>query len=145
MVSCCILFWPNVRKNCSSDWEKRLKFEAEGQNNFGNKIPEIWKKVLSNIIGVTSLLFLGPFYYTALYWDYKVMRHTEHNRPSYLLFSPEIIKNLQELLKNCNAICCSQNELFYDMEWFWLLLAGLQSIEKKLRLQNSKSPGIALI
>ena len=25
------LFWPNVRKNCSSDWEKLLKFEAEGR------------------------------------------------------------------------------------------------------------------
>ena len=25
------LFWPTVRKNCSSDWEKNLKFEAEGQ------------------------------------------------------------------------------------------------------------------
>ena len=25
------LFWPTMRKNCSSDWEKRLKFEAEGQ------------------------------------------------------------------------------------------------------------------
>ena len=25
------LFWYTVRKNCSSDWEKRLKFEAEGQ------------------------------------------------------------------------------------------------------------------
>ena len=23
------LFWPTVRKNCSSDWEKLLKFEAE--------------------------------------------------------------------------------------------------------------------
>ena len=22
-------FWPTVRKNCSSDWEKNLKFEAE--------------------------------------------------------------------------------------------------------------------
>ena len=31
----CILlpkfFWPTVRKNCSSDWEKLLKFEAEGR------------------------------------------------------------------------------------------------------------------
>ena len=26
-----ILFWPTVRKNCSSDREKRLKFEAEGR------------------------------------------------------------------------------------------------------------------
>ena len=25
------LFWPTVRKNCSSDWEKLLKIEAEGQ------------------------------------------------------------------------------------------------------------------
>ena len=25
------LFWPTMRKNCSSDWEKLLKFEAEGQ------------------------------------------------------------------------------------------------------------------
>ena len=25
------LFWPTVRKNCSSDWENFLKFEAEGR------------------------------------------------------------------------------------------------------------------
>ena len=25
------LFWPTVRKNCSSDQKKLLKFEAEGQ------------------------------------------------------------------------------------------------------------------
>ena len=25
------LFWPTVRKNCSSDWEKLLKFVAEGR------------------------------------------------------------------------------------------------------------------
>ena len=25
------LFWLTVRKNCSSDWEKLLKFEAEGR------------------------------------------------------------------------------------------------------------------
>ena len=25
------LFWPTVRKNSSSDWEKLLKIEAEGQ------------------------------------------------------------------------------------------------------------------
>ena len=51
------LFWPTVRKNCSGDQEKLLKFEAKGQefaknlrsleqffltvgqNNFGNEIP----------------------------------------------------------------------------------------------------------
>ena len=26
-----ILFWPTVRKKCSGDWEKLLKFEAEGR------------------------------------------------------------------------------------------------------------------
>ena len=25
------LFWPTVRKNCSSDWQKLMKFKAEGQ------------------------------------------------------------------------------------------------------------------
>jgi hypothetical protein len=25
------LFWPTLRKNCSSDWEELLKFEAEDQ------------------------------------------------------------------------------------------------------------------
>ena len=25
------LFWPIMRKNCSSDWEKLMKFEAESQ------------------------------------------------------------------------------------------------------------------
>ena len=25
------LFWPTVKKECSSDWEKLLKFEAEGR------------------------------------------------------------------------------------------------------------------
>ena len=29
------LFWPSVRKNCSSDWEKPLKFKAGGRE-FGN-------------------------------------------------------------------------------------------------------------
>ena len=45
------LFWLTVRKNCSSDWEKLLKFEAEvpefakqfigtgkGQYNFENRM-----------------------------------------------------------------------------------------------------------
>ena len=34
------LFWPTVRKNCSSDREKRLKFEAEGRefSNFSRSL-----------------------------------------------------------------------------------------------------------
>ena len=36
------LFWPTVRKNCSSDREKLLKFEAEGREleNF-LRLPEV--------------------------------------------------------------------------------------------------------
>ena len=30
------LFWPTVRKICSSDREKLLKFEAEGQDHWNN-------------------------------------------------------------------------------------------------------------
>ena len=40
------LFWPFVRKNCSSDWEKLLKFEAEG-GEFAKKF-EITKTIYSN-------------------------------------------------------------------------------------------------
>ena len=40
------LLWPNVRKICSSDREKLLKFEAEGQE-FAKKI-EITRIIYSN-------------------------------------------------------------------------------------------------
>ena len=38
------LFWPSVRKNCPSDWEKCLKFEAEAWE-FAN-ILEITRTIL---------------------------------------------------------------------------------------------------
>ena len=55
------LFWPTVRKNRSSDWEKLFKFEAEDrefakvlrplehfvqtlcQNNFAGKVSQFWQ------------------------------------------------------------------------------------------------------
>ena len=39
------LFWPTVRKNCSSDREKLLKFEAEGQEfaKFLRLLEQQWK------------------------------------------------------------------------------------------------------
>ena len=40
------LFWPTVRKNCSSDWEKILIFEAEGRE-FAKKF-EITRTIYSN-------------------------------------------------------------------------------------------------
>ena len=39
------LFWPTVRKNCSSDREKLLKFEAEGREfaKFLRSLEQQWK------------------------------------------------------------------------------------------------------
>ena len=39
------LFWPTVRKNCSSDREKLLKFEAESRefSKFLNNLFKQWK------------------------------------------------------------------------------------------------------
>ena len=40
------LFWPTVRKKKSSDWEKLLKFEAEGQE-FANTLRSL-EQFISN-------------------------------------------------------------------------------------------------
>ena len=50
------LFWPTVRKNCSGDWEKLLKFEAERQEfakilrSFKQFVQTAWKarRIFSN-------------------------------------------------------------------------------------------------
>ena len=34
------------------------------------------------IMGVTRLLLLGPFYYIALYWGYRIMNNTVCNHPN---------------------------------------------------------------
>ena len=43
------LFWPTVRKNCSSDREKVLKFEAEGQE-FA-KFPRLLEQFIQTVKG----------------------------------------------------------------------------------------------
>ena len=42
------LLWPTMRKNCFSDWEELLKFEAEG---WINKLEQLELK-LEKIIGI---------------------------------------------------------------------------------------------
>ena len=48
------LFWPSVRKNCSSDQEKLLEFEAEGRE-FAKILRSLeqflWKGYLFNFLG----------------------------------------------------------------------------------------------
>ena len=41
------LFWPTVRKNCSSDWEKLLKFEAEDRE-FAKILRSLFRTIYSN-------------------------------------------------------------------------------------------------
>ena len=61
------LFWPNVRKNCSSDRENLLKFEAEGRE-FAKKIRSLFRTIYSNsersehflVTEYFCNLFLGP-------------------------------------------------------------------------------------
>ena len=38
------LFWPTVRRNCSSDWEKLLKLKAEGLE-FANFLKSLEKLI----------------------------------------------------------------------------------------------------
>jgi hypothetical protein len=54
------LFWPTVRKNCSSDREKLLKFEAECWE-FKKKI-EITRTIYSNSEGSEQFLVTECFF-----------------------------------------------------------------------------------
>ena len=60
------LFWPTVRKNCSSDREELLKFEAEGR---------VFAKLLRSL------------------WD-KRWPHSEFNRPLDLLCNKKTEKRI---------------------------------------------------
>ena len=74
------LFWPTVRKNCSSDREKLLRklfsitrtsFLIVGQNNFGNKIPFILtslKLILWNILMIYIHMYVQA-------WNCQLMFH----------------------------------------------------------------------
>ena len=56
------LFWPTVRKNCSSDREKLLKFEAEGREF--TKFLRSLEQFIQTIKGQNSeqvLVTLGAF------------------------------------------------------------------------------------
>ena len=41
------LFWPTVRKNCSSDRKELLKFESESQE-FANILRSLYRTIYSN-------------------------------------------------------------------------------------------------
>ena len=50
------LFWPTVRKNCSSDREKLLKFEAEGQE-FEKKLRSLEQFIQTVKYGLKKFYF----------------------------------------------------------------------------------------
>ena len=51
-------FWPTVRKNCSSDWEKLLKFRAEGRK-FANIVRSLEQLIQTVHFSERSEQFLG--------------------------------------------------------------------------------------
>ena len=53
------LFWPTVRKNCSSDREKLLKFEAEGRefSKFLRSLENLFKQWKVRTIFGNRMLF----------------------------------------------------------------------------------------
>ena len=53
------LFWPTVRKNCISNREKHLKFEAEGQEfaTFLRSLEQFIQTVRSELFLVTECFF----------------------------------------------------------------------------------------
>ena len=54
------LFWPTVRKNCSIDWEKLLKFEAEGQEF--PKILRSLEQIIQTVKGQNNFLVTECFF-----------------------------------------------------------------------------------
>ena len=52
------LFWPTVRKNCSSDQEKLLKFETEGQEF--EKFLRSLQQFIQTISGNRMLFLIVP-------------------------------------------------------------------------------------
>ena len=55
------LFWPTVRKNCSSDWEKLLKFKAEGKDfaKFLNSLEQFIQTVSEWFLTCSERFFIS--------------------------------------------------------------------------------------
>jgi hypothetical protein len=82
------LFWPTVRKNCSSDREFFLKFEAEGWE---------FSKFLWPSQNCANLLYLRnlqeqvkkAFCYQKLFWSFTVWIDCSSDREFFLKFKAE--------------------------------------------------------
>ena len=59
ILLCTKIFWPTVRKNCSSDREKLLKFEAEAKNfqKFWDHLNNLFKQWKVRPISGNRMLF----------------------------------------------------------------------------------------
>ena len=60
------LFWPTVRKKCSSDWEKLLKFEADRWRPRIFKNFEITRTIYSNIKRSEQFFLQNAFFNLSL-------------------------------------------------------------------------------
>ena len=61
------LFWPTMRKNCSSDWEKLLKFEAEGKE-FSKSLRSL-EQFIQTLKVRTILIQIGK-----KYWELEICK-----------------------------------------------------------------------
>ena len=119
------LFWPTVRTNCSSDWEKLLKFEAVGrefanilrsleqffltvgQNNFGNKIP------------FTNLKLVNPVGCNNFYCKVKYGNNRVALRKLFLYLDTRLISfffGFKMDSKNI-GLCNSADQQFFVISW----------------------------
>ena len=60
------------------------------------------------IMEVTLLLLIGPFYYIALYWGYKIMKHTVH-KPNHMFAQTEIYLRHIETSKSKMKLISSEH------------------------------------
>ena len=61
------LFWPTVRKKCSSDLEKLLKFEAEGQE-FANFVISL-EQFIQTVQGPVRAIFVFMLVFKLMYGE----------------------------------------------------------------------------
>ena len=116
-----------MRKNCSSDREKLMKFEAEGrefakflrsieqliqtvkrQNFFGNRMFFItcsWRFLRSNMYIRTIIIQIGK-----MYWDLETSRK--------IFVDLRTKKNFKNDRKLCNLICNAGNRIGSSLNFF---------------------------
>ena len=124
------LFWPTLRKNCSSDRGKLLRFEAEGQEfakilrprqQFFLRVSKSqeawWKKIINDIL------------FPKLFWP-TLRKNCSSDRGKLLRFEAEgqefakILRSRQQFIETWKGQCNFWNRMFF---WF-IILQGFSDL-----------------